>query len=435
MTRSPGRPKRQTNAGPRNRRADAIAAKNPAGVVAAFASETAQAALAGVTRSYLEAGKGRKATALQDVARVAASAAASNRFAKLAGAVDGTADDLQAIIRLAGSTHAGDVSALALGLEAAMEDPAHARPLALPAALNRHPLPILPARLAMVGPDAPPNRLKLFPHARHSSEAGWLPGFGSGNGDPEGPALPLALYDLGGGAAMSGPAPLRLRMFVEAVLAASNTGAADGPVQLSVTLREFLAWFYAGTVRPPRPTEYWPALNRAAEELDSREVRIPWEDPDTGRGGRRRVVSVLDIPRGPRRLDDIVSVIVNLPPGCTTGPAVDRARLRHWGRHSGTAYRALLNLHYRWWEPGITRVPTGGRGRGRKHWVQAQNAARYEHMSGRRLVELVYPTTGDRNMRQLERRAWAVLERLAKEGDVRLVGRRVLPPKPPLTEA
>ena len=388
-------------------------------------------------RSYLHAGKATEAAAVHNVARAAAGV--SGRFgrpapglAKLAGAVEGAAEYLQgAAVRMAGSTAAGDVSALALGLEAAIEDAAHARPLALRAAVNRHPAPILPARLAMVGPDAPADRLRLFPPARHAtSEAGWLPGFGSGCRDPEGPALPLALYDLGGGAAGPGPAPLALRMFVEAVLAAGDKGAADGPVELPVTLREFLTWFYAGTGRTPRPAEYWPALNRAAEALDAREVRIPWEDPATGRGGRRRVVSVLDIPRGPGRLDDVVSVVVNLPPGCTTGPAVDRARLREWGRRSGAAYRALLNLSYRWWRPGITRIPAGGRGRGRKHWLQVQDAARYEHMSGRRLVELVYPTAADRDMRQLERRAWRVLERLAKAGDVRLDGRRVLPPKP-----
>ncbi len=77
---------------------------------------------------------------------------------------------------------------------------------------------------------------------------------------------------------------------------------------------ECRSWFYAGTGRTPRPAEYWPALNRAAEALDAREVRIPWEDPATGRGGRRRVVSVRDIPRGPGRLDDVVSVVVNPDP-------------------------------------------------------------------------------------------------------------------------
>ena len=54
---------------------------------------------------------------------------------------------------------------------------------------------------------------------------------------------------------------------------------------------------------------------RAAEGLDAMDARVPWVDPETGRGGLRRVVSVGDIPRGPDALDDFVRVVVDLPPG------------------------------------------------------------------------------------------------------------------------
>ena len=51
-------------------------------------------------------------------------------------------------------------------------------------------------------------------------------------------------------------------------------------------------------------------------------------------------------------LDDDVTLIVHLPPGSTRGPQVDRERLRHWGKKSATAYRAMLGLAYRWFPAG-----------------------------------------------------------------------------------
>ena len=118
-----------------------------------------------------------------------------------------------------------------------------------------------------------------------------LPGFG--NNDTPSPALPLALYDLGGGPTISRgrAAPLALRMFVESVLSVPMHERERGqPVAMSVSLREFLQWLYP--TRTPTPAEYWPKLMRAIEALDSWDARIPLYDPQTRRSELRRVVSV-----------------------------------------------------------------------------------------------------------------------------------------------
>ena len=84
-------------------------------------------------------------------------------------------------------------------------------------------------------------------------------------------------------------------------------------------------------------------------------------DPHEPRGferGERRLAS--RAPIAPARhpgldrasLDDDVTLIVRLPPGSTRGPQVDRERLRHWGKKSATAYRAMLGLAYRWFPAG-----------------------------------------------------------------------------------
>ena len=133
-------------------------------------------------------------------------------------------------------------------------------------------------------------------------------------------ALPLNLYDLGGGSSMERGrgAPLALRLWVESILAVRlSDRARNRPIAIEITLRELLAKLYPGP-RKPRPHEYWPKLCRSAEILDT--TRIPWEDPATGKGGLRRVVNMTDIPRGPGKLDDSVRLIVDLPPG--SGPVV-----------------------------------------------------------------------------------------------------------------
>ena len=284
---------------------------------------------------------------------------------------------------------------------------------------------ILPARLAMAKP-GDPRAGRLFSLAVHSPDGQQvLPGFGQAAPDI---ALPLALYDLGAGPAEARGrgAALALRLFIESVLAVGQDArSSNQPVPLEVPLRDLLARLYPQ--RRPSPARYWPRLVAAAEALDAWEARIPWQDPDTGRGGLRRVVSVGDIPRGPDALDDVVRILVDLPPGSEVGPVVSPS-LALWGTRSAAAYRLLLNLAYHWWEPGRTRVPVGGR---RQHWVQASDPARYRPISDDALVRLTFPTSARKNRRVLLAEARKVLHQLAQERELRVVdsgGRRVLPP-------
>ena len=185
---------------------------------------------------------------------------------------------------------------------------------------NLRPDRILPAKLAMVSPSHK-RAGRLFSPAAHRRGQLVMPGFEFA--DYEGPALPLALYQLGDYNPQHGGgrgAPLALRLFVEAVLAAPyDERNAGQPVVLQVTLRDLLDRLYPGP-RRPKANEYWPRLMSAVEALDTMDARIPWHDPETGRGDLRRIVSVGDIPRGPGALDDVVRMIVDLPPGSGPGP-------------------------------------------------------------------------------------------------------------------
>ena len=299
---------------------------------------------------------------------------------------------------------------------------------------NRRDDPILPASLAMRQPDVRrPNRVALFQPPAHvlRGDSGWLPGFE--HKAHVGPSLPLALYDLGAApgdhTGRSPAANMALRVFVEGVMAVMerNFGlATDRPVSPEgVTLREFLTWFYGD--RRPRPNEYWPVFMRAAEALDRHEARFPWHDPTTGKGGLRRVVTLTDIPRGPGALDDLVTLTVHLPPGSQSGPVINRPRLRYWGRKSEVAYRAMLGLAYRWFVPGVTRIPANRR---KSHWLQSHEPDRYDPLSDDELIELCFPTSRHQNRRRLLQRAKAALRQMEAFGDLRIIGRRHLPPKP-----
>ena len=286
---------------------------------------------------------------------------------------------------------------------------------------------ILPARLAMV--DHTDRRAgQLFTPAAHAVERGGeqlkLPGFGLERARIT-PALPLALYDLGGGSSMERGhgAPLALRLWVESILAVGLTDRANPwPTVLEIPLRDLLRKLYPSK-RRPRPNEYWPRLMQAVEILDS--TRIPWEDPETGKGGLQRIVNVSSIPRGPGKLDDAVRIIVDLPPGSGKGPVVS-PHLARYGVQSAPLYRGLLNLAYQWFDPGQTRRPV----RGGKHWLQVADPKRYPTITDDLLIEMFYPTSSQKARRNLASRARKDLDRLVKDGEARIVKGRLMPPKP-----
>ena len=290
---------------------------------------------------------------------------------------------------------------------------------------------IFPAKLAMA-PRTDRRAGNLFSHAAHVGEGQLvLPGFQT---DRTAPALPLQLYDLGLGAAHSEKttaAPLALRIFVESILAVSRQDRrGDGPVVISMTLRDLLNRLYPGP-RRPKPREYWPRLMKASETLDSTKARIPWYDPDIGRGGLRRVVSLVDIPRGPGALDDLVSIVVDLPPGSENGPQVSD-NLGLWGLRHRREYRTLLNLPYWWHIPGQTVHPVGRRADGKgRHWQRATDPDRYPAMSDDELVDIVFPTSGRARVSNLVGEARQVLKNLERAGELRIIQDKALPPLNP----
>ena len=301
----------------------------------------------------------------------------------------------------------------------------HHRPT--PAEPERRAARIFAGQLAMI--ESSDRRAgRLFGHAAHTDPANGqlvLPGF-AGAERQSVPCLPIELYDLG--ITLDGPgrgAPLALRLWIESVLSVPE-GRRDGrgnPTALNIPLRELLGWLYPN--RRPSPAEYWPRLMAAAEALDA--CRIPWYDPDTGKGGLRRVVSVGNIPRGPDALDDDVQIIVNLPPGSGNGPLIDNS-IRRWGVKSAPAYRLLLNLAYAWYEPGRTHFPAGPRKR--RHWTRVKDPDRYPELSDEELIRLAYPPgrSSERNLRAEVRRLVKMLE---DTNELQIVGGRILPPDKP----
>ena len=295
----------------------------------------------------------------------------------------------------------------------------------------------LPTRIAMVGgsaaeADAARARGRLFTPAMHAGvrdgREQTLPGFGPENEDFQGPALPLVLYDLGGGSSTSPgqAAPLALRLWVEAILSVPILiRQVNVPVPMEIPLGRLLKRLYPN--RRPRPNEYWPRLTAAAEALASNRARISWHDPDTGKGGVRSVVTVADIPRGPGALDDVVTVTVHLPPGSGPGPIVS-PRLPYYGLQSAAKYRALIGLAYRWFIPGRTRIPVGS-GK-RRHWVQSRDPAVYPRIDGDEIIEICFPTSARKQRRNLRHESRKELMALAADGEVRLEHGHLMPPLP-----
>ena len=99
-------------------------------------------------------------------------------------------------------------------------------------------------------------------------------------------------------------------------------------------------------------------------------------------------------------------------------------RLDQWGAESAPAYRALLGLSFLWHEPGRTHAPTrGGR------WLRRTGIEPYEPLTDDNAIDLAYPSSKKTNRRELARRAWTALERLEEYGELRIEGRRIMPPE------
>ena len=283
---------------------------------------------------------------------------------------------------------------------------------------NMRPDRIFSAPLVMFAPREGDARGRLFSPAAHVVRQGngqqlILPGF---ERDMQIPALPLVLYDFGNSDSPGPGAPVPLRLTVEGCLAAPLwRRLLNEPVPVEMTLRVLLARLWPGRYVPPN--EWRPALEAAAAALAKPEARIPWP------GGERSAVLLSNMPTG---LDDMVRLIVDLPPGSEHGPQVS-PRLHEYGPRQGRHYRALLNLAFWWHEPGRTLIPA----RGGKHWLRVNDPRRYRKPSDAELVNLVYPTSARGEARKLVHEASRVVAELEADGELRIVAGKLLPPLAP----
>ena len=297
---------------------------------------------------------------------------------------------------------------------------------------NRRAYRIIPARIAMARePDRRmPERFSPAAHVQRTKGGQMLiPGFEC-DGAPS-PALPLALYDLGGGPndGKGEGAPLALRIFVESILALLQEDRDGRRKEIEVPLREFLSWISIDTPDAlRRQSRYLDQVKRAIEALDS--AWIPIYNPTTKEHRIERVVLVQGLPTGRRALDKPVMIYVTLPPGSENGPMIPPT-LRSWGKKSAGAYRLLLNLFYRWFNPGVTRRPVSHPGR-ETFWYQSQNPDDYEPMTTSEVLRLAFPNSVAKNQSEMTSRALKALKDLSDAGDVQTMttsqGLIVMPP-------
>ena len=292
----------------------------------------------------------------------------------------------------------------------------------MPVEANTRPDRILPAKLAMVSQhDRRAGR--LFSPAAHVAQGldggqTVLPGFERETG---GPILPLALYDLGAGPPTSRGrgAPLAARLFIEAVLSVPMDSR-NRAVVLELSLRDLQERLWPS--RKLSRERAHRAIVRAGEVLDTMDARIPRIDPKTGHIGLYRVVDIRALPPRPDS-DHPVVLRVHPMPGNGQGPIVTPT-LADWGVRDAAGWRGLINLAYRWHNPGVTRYPVGDRQR----WVQSNDPERYPELTDDDLVDIFYPTSVSRARRDNVYKARLTVARLEAAGELRVKGRRVLPP-------
>ena len=168
------------------------------------------------------------------------------------------------------------------------------------------------------------------------------------------PVLPLALYDLAGGA-MQTPgrgAPWAQRLFFEVLMSVGRLDRAPGQTaRVESTYRELVAWLWPNLRgRTWDRSRHLPALYGALLELDG--MRIEWERQ------LWRLVGVTALPTAATRPDDPAVFRVEHLPGSERGPMIDREALRRFGTVSAPAWRAYLRLAYLW---DRAKAQNGGR--------------------------------------------------------------------------
>ena len=291
-------------------------------------------------------------------------------------------------------------------------------------------------RIAMRdGGNTKTNRLYLTPaHISIDGEGAQvvLPGLEGGRATSRIPVLPVNLYDLGvetgearGG---SGAAPIPARMLVKLAAAPSAfVRHSSRFVTYQITLRDLRDALYPperldGKPRRQRSVgELWPRIRESIRVINQ-DARIPILDPKTGYGNFHHLLRINEN-FGRIDLDMPIHVVLDIPPNVEGGVQLP-IRLDQWGAESAPAYRALLGLSFLWHEPGRTHAPTkDGR------WLRRTGLEPHEPLADDDAIALTFPSSRHSNRRLLLRRAWTALENLEEHGELRIEGRRILPPK------
>ena len=284
---------------------------------------------------------------------------------------------------------------------------------------------IMPRTVAHVNSDADGYYLARFGRAVHRELGGQLLMSFATQGE-RGPTLPANVWTMGLGVQdrRNNVVPLALRIWVAAILHTPlHARHGSYPVQLDdLTLRCFLSWIYPGN-RQPRPNEYWPRILAAKDVINRTE--LPFEYP-TGSGNLwARPVVTLATPLTRPGLDDPWPVTTHLPPGDGTGPPINFARVQYWSVRDVAAFRALINLAYRWHIEGKRLMPA----RRGNHWLQRRDPKQYDVITDAIAEELCFPPeTGAKRRDQRIADARDTLDKLVKEGDAECRDGRLLPP-------
>ena len=277
------------------------------------------------------------------------------------------------------------------------------------------------------------DRLYLPPaHFSLDGESGQIvmPGLGDGNSTNRIPVLPVELYDLGVKAGEArggrGGAPIPARMLVK-LAAAPSTSVRHGErfVTYKITLRDLRDALYPPKFLDGRSRQQysvgrvWPHILNGIRIINH-EARIPILDAETGYGHYHHLLR-LNENFGKIDLDMPIGVVLDIPPEVAGGVKLPK-RLDQWGAESAPAYRALIGLSFLWHEPGRTHAPKAGR------WMRKTGIDPYDPLTDDDAIALAYPSNVTVNRPQLVRRAWNALENLEEHGELRLEGRRALPP-------
>ena len=258
-----------------------------------------------------------------------------------------------------------------------------------------------------------------------------LPGFADGRISSRIPILPVNLYDLGVQAGMSrggnGGAPIPARMLVK-LAAAPSTSVRHGErfVTYNISLRDLRDTLYPPKYLDGRSRQQysvgriWPRVREAIRVINQ-DARIPILNPSTGYGQFHHLLRINEN-FGRIDLDMPISVVLDIPPEVEGGVQLPK-RLDMWGAESAPAYRALIGLSFLWHEPGRTHAPIGGR------WLRKTGLDPYDPLADDDAIALAYPSSVKTNRRELVRRSWGALENLEEHDELRIEGRRILPPK------